>query len=48
MQVADSSLADLDALAGSAIFNHGHLPVAAAYCRRIGLVELVNRMVPTQ
>ena len=48
MQVADSPPAGLDVLAGSVIFNHGHLPVAAAYCRRIGLVELVDRMVPSE
>lgn len=47
MQLVDSPPAELDVLVGSAIFNHGHLPVAAAYCRRIGLVELVDRMVPS-
>ncbi len=33
-------LADID------IREHCHLPVAAAYCRRLGLVEVVDRMVP--
>ena len=30
------------------IFNHGHLPAAAAFCRRLGVVEMINAMVPTQ
>lgn len=30
------------------IFNHAHLPVAAAYCRQLGIVELVNRLVPSK
>jgi transposase len=38
----------LKMLSGADVFTHGHLPVAAAYCRRLGLVELVNRLVPTQ
>lgn len=37
-----------ESLAGADIFTHGFLPAAAAYCRRLGLVELVDRMVPTQ
>lgn len=37
-----------EALAGADIFVHGHLAAAAAYCRRLGLVELVDRMVPSQ
>ena len=35
-------------LAGADVFSHGHLPIAAAYCRRLGLVELINRLVPTR
>jgi len=35
-------------LSEAEIFNHGHLPVAAAYCRTLGLVELVDQMVPSQ
>ena len=34
-------------LEGADIFTHGHLPAAAAYCRTLGLVELVDRLVPT-
>jgi transposase len=30
------------------IYTHGYLPVAAAYCRRLGLVDIVNKLVPTQ
>jgi len=30
------------------IYNYGHLPVAAAYCRRIGLVETINHTVQSQ
>jgi len=39
---------DLHDLKGTEIFTHGHLPVAAAYCRRLGLIELVNSMVGSQ
>jgi len=37
-----------DALEGADIFNYGHLPAAAAYCRRLGLVEMVNSIVSSQ
>ena len=48
MQVGDSLPPGLAALSEAEIFTHGYLPLAAAYCRRLGLVELVDRMVPTQ
>ena len=48
MKVGDAPPPGCEPLAGAGIFNHGHLPVAAAYCRRLGLVELVDQMVPTQ
>lgn len=48
MKIGDSLPPACEALAGADIFNHGHLPVAAAYCRRLGLVELVDQMVPTR
>jgi transposase len=48
MRVLDSPPQGCEALAGADIFMHGHLPAAAAYCRRLGLVELVDQMVPTQ
>lgn len=48
MKLPDAPPTGFEALAGADIFNHGSLPVCAAYCRRLGLVELVDRMVPTQ
>jgi transposase len=48
LKLCDSPHQGFDALAGADIFSHGHLPAAAAYCRRLGLVELVDGMVPTQ
>lgn len=48
MKVANSLPTQLKDLQGADIYTHGHLPVAAAYCRRLGLVELVNNMVPSQ
>lgn len=47
MRLCDSPPPGFEALAGTDIFSHGHLPAAAAYCRCLGLVELVDRMVPT-
>ncbi len=38
----------LEALEGAEVYNHGHLPSAAAYCRRLGVVEVVNEMVSSQ
>lgn len=40
--------AGLEALEGAEIFNYGHLPIAAAYCRRLGVVEMVNDIVSSQ
>ena len=48
MLLADSQPEGFEALAGAEVFNHEHLPVAAAYCRRLGLVKLVNRLVPSK
>ena len=48
MKVSDSLPASLRDLKGVDIYTHGHLPVAAAYCRRLGLVELVNNLVPSE
>ena len=48
MQIGNSVPPGLAALSEAEVFTHGHLPIAAAYCRRLGLVELVDRMVPTQ
>lgn len=38
----------IDMLSSGDVFNHGHLPVAAAYCRRLGVVDIVNHLVPSQ
>jgi transposase len=46
MAASDSS--QLKALSEAEIYTHGFLPAAAAFCRRLGLVDLVNQMVPTQ
>jgi transposase len=38
----------IEMLSGGDIVTHGHLPVAAAYCRCLGVVDIVNRLVPSQ
>ena len=48
MKVIDALPQGYEAFAGADIFTHGHLPTAAAYCRCLGLVKLVDEMVPTQ
>jgi transposase len=48
MQIHDPLPANLKDLRKADIYNHGFLPIAAAYCRRLGLVELVNNMISTQ
>jgi transposase len=48
MRLPEAPPPGLEALAGADIALHGHLPVAAAYCRRLGLAELVDKMVPTR
>lgn len=40
--------AGLEALEGAEMFNYGHLPGVAAYCRRLGVVEVVNDIVGSQ
>ena len=47
MKLGAAVPAEFAVLEGAEIFSHGHLPAAAAYCRALGLVELVDRMVPT-
>ncbi len=34
--------------ADAQVYTQSFLPIAAAYCRSLGLIELVNRMVPSQ
>jgi transposase len=48
MQIHDPLPVDLEGLKDVNIHKHGFLPIAAAYCRRLGLVELVNSMISTQ
>ncbi len=48
MKITNTLPTPLTALKDADIYTHGHLPVAAAYCRRLGLVDLVNEMVPSQ
>ena len=48
MPPGDAPPPGFEALAGADLFHHGYLPVSAAYCRRLGLVELVDQLVPTQ
>jgi transposase len=48
MKVSDTLPENLQILQDANIYTHGHLPIAAAFCRRLGLVDLVNRMVPSQ
>jgi len=43
----ESAPAGLEALRGAEIFNCGHLPAAAAFCRRLGVVQAVNDLVPS-
>jgi transposase len=39
---------ELAALSGAQSYTHGFLPLAAAYCRKLGLVELINTLVPSK
>jgi len=39
---------ELEFLAGAQPYTHGFLPLAAAYCRQLGIIELVNRLVPSK
>jgi hypothetical protein len=48
MQIHDPLPVELEGLKDVNIHNHGFLPIAEAYCRRLGLVELVNSMISTQ
>jgi hypothetical protein len=48
MHIDQPASPGFDVLADADIFTHGYLPIAAAYCRRLGLVEVVDRLVATQ
>jgi len=43
----ENPVAPFEALDGAEIHRYGFLPVAAAFCRRLGVVDLVNGMVET-
>jgi hypothetical protein len=38
----------MEMIRGAGFFSHGFLPAAAAYCRCLSLVELVDSMVPSR
>ena len=44
----DLSARELELLDSAEFYSHTHLPVAAAYCRRLGLAELVNDMAQSR
>ena len=48
MPKIDSSPPGYEIFNEAEVFPHGHLPLAAAYCRRLGLAELIDQMVPSQ
>ena len=39
---------ELEGLNGATPYTHGFLPLAAAYCRRLGIIEAVNALVPSK
>ncbi|MCK5914558.1 MAG: IS1634 family transposase, partial [Deltaproteobacteria bacterium] len=44
----ESLPAEFETLEGADIFTYGHLPAAAAYCRRLNLVEIINSIVSSE
>lgn len=48
MNIIDSPPPGYEVFKGGQIFNHGYLPLASAYCQQLGLVELVDQLVPSQ
>lgn len=48
MENHDPLPSSLEGLKDADIYSHHFLPLAAAYCRRLGLIDLVNKLVPTQ
>ena len=39
---------ELEGLNGADSYTHGFLPLAAAYCRRLGIIDAVNALVPSK
>ncbi|NCC62243.1 MAG: IS1634 family transposase [Verrucomicrobiae bacterium] len=48
MEKNESPPTEYDILKDAQFYAHNHLPLAAAYCRSLGLADLVDRMVPTR
>ncbi len=48
MKVIDPLPSSLKVLNGADIYTHGYFPVAAAYCQKLDLINLVIEMVPSQ
>jgi transposase len=48
MKVTEPMHEDLAVLNGAEIHTHNHLPIAAAYCKRLSLVDTINELVPSQ
>ena len=48
MQSHETFPASLEGIKDADIHTHGFLPLAAAYCRRLELIPLINKLVPTQ
>src|SRR5665647_1218594 len=38
----------LASLKGVEVYQHGHLPLAAAYCRQLQLAETINALIPSE
>jgi len=48
MSSHDPLPAALVPLADSTVYTHGFLPIAAAYCNALSLIDMVNNLVPSQ
>jgi transposase len=48
MTTIHSPLPGYEVFSDAEFFTHDHLPAAAAYCRKLGLVELIDHLVPSQ
>jgi len=38
----------MNPFAGASIYTHAHLPIAAAYCRKMNLIPIIDYLVPSQ
>jgi len=48
MEVGNLPFPGFEVLSGTTLFSHGHLAIAAAYCRRLDLAKRIDQMVPTR